>query len=120
MSPDDPHPKPKHRSFSFTPERDLTTRHRIARSAIIIYFVTFLLTGVVWCYCPGFFVIMAVCAIVAIFYGTRFQRFLSTGLLLVALAGFVVQLRLELQQKEHRIERARHVKQLNEQRNQGQ
>jgi hypothetical protein len=54
MSPDEQQAEPEHRSFMLNAERALSRRHRIARAAIIIYFVTFLAAGLVMCSCPGF------------------------------------------------------------------
>jgi 4-hydroxybenzoate polyprenyltransferase len=116
MSPDEPNAKPKHHSFQLTPERELPMRYRVARAAIIIYFVTFLASGFVMCACPSFFVVMAACAVVSIIYGSRFQRLLSAGLLVVAIAGFVVQLRAE----QRMAERVRHIQETLKQRNQNQ
>jgi hypothetical protein len=120
MSPDEPNVTPKHRSLELTPERDLAARHRVARSAIIIYFVTLLASSVVACDCPSFFVVMAVCAIVAIVCGSRFQRILSAVLLPVALAGIIIGFRQELHHKQRMMERVRHLKELDQQRNQNQ
>ena len=116
MSPDEPDANPKLRSFQLTPERELSTRHRIARAATIIYFVTFLASAVVMCSCPSFFAVMAVCAVVALICGSPFQRLLSGGLLLIAIVGFVYQWRAG-----HRvIERSHRFRQIQEQRTQTQ
>ena len=114
MSPDEPDAKHEQRSFQLTSERELSTGYRVARAAIIIYFVTFLASTVVMCSCPGFFAVMAVCAVVALACGSRVQRLLSVGLLLLAVIGFVFQYRDDQQF----IERARRIKQLHEQRTQ--
>lgn len=68
------------------------------------------------CSCPGFFEVMAVCAVVSLIWGSHFQRLLSAGLLLLAIVGFVFQYRAEQQT----IERARRVQQLHEHRIQSQ
>ena len=104
-------PLPKHRSFELTPERELSTRHRIARAAIVLYFVTLLASALVLCSCPGFFAVMAACAVVAIVCGSRLQRLFAIGLLLLAVAGFIFQYRAEKQS----IEQARHNLQLHAQ-----
>ena len=111
MPPDVPDAKPKHRSFQLTPERSITMRHRVARAAIIIYFVTFLAAGFVMCSCPGFFAVMALCAVVALIYGSRLQRIISAVLLPLAIAGFVSQIRQEQALRE----RIRHTQELYEQ-----
>ncbi|MDR3406079.1 MAG: hypothetical protein P4L99_26570 [Chthoniobacter sp.] len=91
-----------------TAERTLSRRHRIARIAIIIYFVAFLAAGFAMCSCPGFFAVMAICALVSFIYGSRWQRFLSVGLLPIAIVGFYLQL-----QEEFRIaERAHRTREL--------
>ena len=112
MSPNDPEAAPKHRSFELTSERQLSTRQRIARAAIVIYFVTFLASALVMCVCPEFFAAMAACTVVSIVCGSRLQRLLSVGLLVVAIVGFVFQYRAEQQT----IERGRRMQQLHEQR----
>lgn len=88
---------------------------RIARGAIIIYGTVLLTSGFVACSCPGFFVIMAVCAVVAMFHGTRFQRILSGGLLLLAVVGFGIQLQQEMEQKQRLSERVRNLRENNRQ-----
>lgn len=70
-------------------------RHRIARAAIVIYFVTFLASCLVMCSCPGFFWVMAICAVVALICGSRLQRLLSVGLFFAAIGGFICELRAE-------------------------
>jgi len=56
----------------------------------------------------------------AIVYGSRFQRILSAVLLPVAVAGIILGVRQELQQKQRMMERVRHRKELDQQRNQNQ
>ena len=116
MPPDEPDTDSKHRSFQLTPERELPMRHRVARAAVIIYFATFLASAVVMCSCPGFFAVMAVCAVVALICGSPFQRLLSVGLLLIAIVGFIYQRRDE----RRVIERANRIRQIQEQRAQNQ
>jgi hypothetical protein len=101
MSSDEPDPKPKHRSFELTPERQLPTRHRVARAFIVLALLTLLVSALVMCSCPGFFAIMAACLVVSLICGSRLQRLLSVGLLLVAVAGFVIQFRAEQRSAEH-------------------
>ena len=93
MSPDEPDAKPEHHSFQLTPERELPMRHRVARAAFIIYCVTFLAAGFVLRTCPGFFgpgffVIMALCAVVALICGSCLQRIISAVLLPLAIVSF--------------------------------
>ena len=116
MSLDDPDTEPEHRSFHVASERELTLGYRVARGAIIIYFVTFLASTVVMCSCPGFFAVMAACAVVALIAGSRFQRLTSVGLLLLAVIGIVIEYRADQQF----IKRARRVQQLHDQRTQNQ
>ena len=116
MPPDAPDTEPEHRSFNLTSERELTIGYRVARVAIIIYFVTLLASAVVMCSCPGFFAVMAVYAVVALISGSRFQRLTSLGLLLLAVIGTVIEYRADQQF----IERARRVQQLHDQHTQNQ
>ena len=104
MTPDE-QAESEHRSFMLTAERALSLRHSIARIAIIIYFVIFVAAGFVMCSCPGFFAVMAVCAVISFIYGSRWQRIFSIGLLPLAIAGFFMQLQQEFRQSE-RIHRA--------------
>jgi hypothetical protein len=77
---------------------------RIARWAFILYGVFFLLGGFAACNCPGFYVCMAVCAVLALVAGSRIQRIVSVALLLVAILGFVVEWREE-QEMSRRLKR---------------
>lgn len=95
MSPDESDAKPKHRSFELNPERQLSTRHRIARSFIVLALLTLLASALVMCSCPEFFAFMAACSVVSLICGSRLQRLLAGGLLLLAVVGFFVQLHQE-------------------------
>ncbi len=63
------------------------------------------------CSCPGFFAVMAVLACIAIAFGSRLQRYLSVGLLLVAIVGFVFQYNAQ----QYVLELRRRAKELYEQ-----
>ena len=116
MSPDEPDANPKHSSFELTPERQLPTRHRVARAFMVIALLTLLASALVMCSCPEFFVFMAACTVVSIICGSRLQRLLSVGLLLVAVAGFIIQLRAE----QRMAERVRAIQERAKQQNQNQ
>ena len=100
MPPDEQDANPKNSSFELTPERQLPTRHRVARAFIVLALLTLLASGLVMCSCPEFFAFMAACTVVSIICGSRFQRLLSVGLLLVTVAGFIVQFRAEQRMAE--------------------
>jgi len=84
-------------------------RPSVARISIAICIIILIVSPLVMCACPGLFAIMAVCTIVAFICGSRDQRIISTVLLLIAVAGFVFELRevrhtaLRLQQMKDRI-----------------
>lgn len=120
QSSDKPDAKPEHHSFQLTPERELSMRHRVARGAIIIYFVILLVSGFIMCSCPSFFAAMALCAVVAVIYGSRFQRILSVGMLVIAVTVGVIQFRQDRQRTQRTLEHLRQINELNKQRNQGQ
>jgi purine-cytosine permease-like protein len=109
MEIEQPFTKPPHRSFRLTSDSRPFAGRRIARGAIIIYFVTFIAGGFAACSCPGFFVIMAICAVISMLYGTRFQRILSALLLVAAIAGFGIELREVLNEKQRFREKVRRV-----------
>ena len=100
--------EPKHRSFLLTPESGehrsfvLTSDvgYRVARGALALYVVTFLLGLLVMCACPGVYVLMAVCAVVAFASGSRRHRFLSAGLFILAIAGVIHEVRAEQRMHE--------------------
>lgn len=86
--------------------------HSAARIALIIYLVVFLASSLIQCSCSGFFAVMAICAVVALVYGSRQQRVLSAGLFLLAIVGFFMQV-----PEERRIgDKAHQTQLLNEQR----
>ena len=107
MPPDEPDAKPKHSSFELTPERQLPTRHRVARAFIVLALLTLLASALVMCSCPEFFAFMAACLVVSLICGSRLQRLLSVGLMLIAVAGFIIQIRAE----QRLAERIRHTQQ---------
>jgi hypothetical protein len=109
METEQPYPKPPYRSFRLTSDIRPFAGSRIARGAIIIYFVTFIAGGFAACSCPGFFAIMAICAVIGMIYGTRFQRISSALLLVGAIAGFGMELREVLNEKQRFREKARRV-----------
>jgi hypothetical protein len=89
-------------------------RGRLAQGAIIIYFLVFLAAGFAACTsCPGFYLVMAGCGILALINGTRFQRIFSSVLLIFAIVGFSIELRHELRLKQGLRERARQIKESN-------
>ena len=91
MSPDEPDSKPK---------RKVPASLRVADAAIILSLVALLAGATVMCSCPGFFVVMAVCAVVALVCGSRLQRLFSAALLLAAVAGFIHEFRAEQRMAE--------------------
>ena len=101
MSPDEPDANLKYRSFELTPERQLSTRHRVARAFIVLAILNLLASALVMCSCPEFFAFMAACSVVSLICGSRLQRLLAGGLLLLAVVGFFVQLRQEQVMREH-------------------
>ena len=101
MSPDEPDANLKYRSFELTPERQLSTRYRVAGTFIVLALLTLLASALVMCSCPEFFAFMAVCCVVSLICGSRLQRLLAGGLLLLAVVGFFVQLRQEQVMREH-------------------
>jgi hypothetical protein len=70
-------------------------RHRIARAALIFYFVTLFAASLAMCACPGFYAVMAGLAAVALICGSRGQRLLAAVLMIVASTAFVMMYRHE-------------------------
>jgi hypothetical protein len=87
-----------HPSFTLTPDRAPLRGHRIARAALILYFVACLAAGIVTNSSHILFAVMAVCASVSFVTGSRLQRFISAVLLPMA-----VFLSLADYFQEHRI-----------------
>ena len=116
MPPEDSNAESKHRAFRLTSGDKLSTKERIARACIILALFTLLASTVVACTCPEFFAVMAAFSTVALICGGRLQRVLSAGLLLIAIACFIIQFRAEWSN----LDRARRTQEMSRQRTQSQ
>ncbi len=106
---DDPYSSPKEDPVGISRKRERTPlRRSIARCSFLLYGLIFPLAMLVGCSCPGFFACMGVCAAVALVTGSRIQRVVAFALLLVAILGFIFELRGE-QEMSRRLKRAREV-----------
>jgi hypothetical protein len=88
-----PNLKLKHRSFRLTPEPELPLRHRIARGALVIYWVIFFASGLFGFAGTTSLAVIVFCAAVALVFGSAGERLLSLLLLVLAiiLLDFVLQ-----------------------------
>jgi cell division protein FtsW (lipid II flippase) len=105
MTSEHPVQKSSRRIFQLDVSRSPST----ARVAITICLVIFVAAGFVACNCPGFFVVMAICSVVAFWAGTRTQRVIAAILFVLAITGAIFQFRAEFQDKQRLQERIRRV-----------
>lgn len=96
MTSEDPVPKSSQRYF----QHDFARSPSTARVAIAICVVIFIAAGFVACNCPGFFVVMGICSVVAFWAGTRTQRVIAGILFVLALTGAIFQFRGESLEKQ--------------------
>jgi len=85
-----------------------------ARVAITLAIIIFVLGGFVACHCPGIFVVVALCAIVAFWAGSRRQRIVAAILLVISIAVAIAEFRAESEQEQRRRDRARRASQANQ------
>jgi hypothetical protein len=105
MTSEHPVPKSSRRFFQIDVARSPST----ARVAITICVVIFIAAGFVACNCPGFFVVMTICSVVAFWAGTRTQRVIAGILFALAITGAIFQFRAEFREKQRLQERVRRV-----------
>ena len=92
-----PHPK----RMTRVKQSEMPMRRRVAPGGLIISFITFIASGFLMCSCPGFFVVMGFCAVTAMIMGSRLQRIFSAILILIAIGGFIVQMKDERRMLEN-------------------
>lgn len=76
-----------------TNKRKVSSRQRVADVGILLSLGALLFGATAMCTCPGVFVIMVLSAAAAIVCGARLQRLFAIGLLLIAIAGFILEFR---------------------------
>lgn len=85
-----------------------------ARVAITLAFVIFILGGFVACHCPEIFIVVAICALVALWAGSRRQRIVAAILLVISIAVAIAEFRAESEQEQRRRDRTRRIIQANQ------
>lgn len=85
-------------------------RSSAARISIVVAVVVFLAGGFVACHCPGIFVVMGICSLVALATGSRRQRLIALMLLGVATIGFLIEFRAESEERSRLRNRIHRIK----------